>query len=102
MNVTSVKNFKELNGALRVLLTLISIADFGGEIRTSKAELKKAAGVCERTVKEHITTFCRCNMLKWKYSGAAFLNPDFLFKGAPDDRPRAVQAYNAFKSDITA
>lgn len=102
MEITAVKNFNELNGALRVLFTLVSIADYRGEIRTNKTDLRKAAGVCERTVKEHIATLCRCNILKWKYNGSAYLNPDFLFKGAPSDKPTAVRAYAEFKSDISA
>ncbi len=102
MEITAVKNFKELNGALRVLFTLVSITDRRGEIRTNKTELKKATGVCERTVKDHIAVLCRCNILKWKYSGAAFLNPDFLFKGDPQDKQQARADYAAFRSDISA
>lgn len=102
MNITAVKNFKDLNAALRLLFTLVSITDDGGRIRTNKADLSKHTGVCERTVKEHITTLCRCNIIKWKYGGAAFLNPDFLFKGKPEDKAEARKAYEAFKSDITA
>lgn len=102
MEITAVKNFNELNVALRVLFTLVSIADFRGEIRTNKTDLRKAAGVCERTLKEHISTLCRCNIIKWKYNGTAYLNPDFLFKGEPAEKPRAVCAYAEFKSDISA
>lgn len=102
MNITAIKNFGELNGALRVLFTLVSVADFNGEIHTDKTSLRKATGVCERTLRDHLFILCRCNIIKWKYCGAAFLNPDFLFKGEPKDKPRAVEAYDKFKSDISA
>lgn len=102
MEITAIRNFKELNGALRVLFTLISIAGYNGEIRTNKTELRKATGVCERTVKEHIAVLCHCNILKWKYGGSAFLNPDFLFKGEPTAKQQARADYAAFKSDISA
>lgn len=102
MDITAVKNFKDLNAALRLLFTLVSITDTHGRIRTNKADLSKHTGVCERTVKEHISVLCRCNILKWKYGGVAMLNPDFLFKGEPDEKQAARNDYSAFKSDISA
>lgn len=100
MDVTAIKNFKDLNAALKLLFTLVSITGEDGRIRTNKADLAKHTGVCERTVKEHIATLCHCNILKWKYGGAAFLNPDFLFKGKPEAKAEARKAYEAFRSDI--
>ena len=100
IDITAVKNFKELNISVRLLLTLISISSATGEIRTDKGALAKAVGVSKQTVGTHINEFARCNLLKFKYSGVARLNPDFYYSGNPDKKSSAVFEYQLFKSDV--
>ena len=100
MNITAVKNFKELNIGVRLLLTLISISDSEGRIRTNKTDLAKAVNSSRQTVGEYINSFARTNILKFKYSGSARLNPDFYFRGDPLRKPLVISEYQQFKSDV--
>lgn len=100
MNITAVTNFKELNIGVKLLLTLISISDSEGCIRTNKSELAKAVGTSRQTVGEYVNSFARTNILKFKYSGSARLNPEFYYRGDPLRKALAISEYENFKSDV--
>lgn len=100
IDITAVKNFKDLSISVRLLLTLVSISNDAGEIRTNKEDLAKAVGSSRQTVGSHLCEFARCNLIKYKYSGTARLNPDFYFTGRPEKKASAQMEYSLFKSDI--
>ena len=100
INVNTVKNFKELDTGTQILLTLISIASDKGDIRTNKSTLAKYLGKSRETVALHINRYVRTNILKYKYSGLARINPEFYFSGTDAERAEAIRLYHEFKSDV--
>ena len=101
MNITALKNFKTLNLGVKVLLTLFSLADESGRIRTGKEALARYFKVDRRTIGNHINALAHANIIKYKYSGQAFINPRFYYAGAPDRREETIKEYENFKSDVT-
>lgn len=100
MEITAVKNFKELHIGIRLFLILISISDKDGCIRTNKSDLAKAVGSSRQTVALYINSFVKSNILKFKYSGLARINPNFYYSGDPIRKNLVVSEYEAFKSDV--
>lgn len=101
MNITALKNFKTLNLGVKVLLTLFSLADESGRIRTGKEALARYFKVDRRTIGNHINALAHAQVIKYKYSGQAFINPRFYYAGAPDRREETIKEYENFKSDVT-
>ena len=100
MNITALNNFKSLNLGVKVLLTLFSLADENGRIRTSKEALARYFKVDRRTIGNHINALAHAQVIKYKYSGQAFINPRFYYAGAPDRREETIKEYENFKSDV--
>lgn len=100
MNITALNNFKALNLGVKVLLTLFSLADENGRIRTSKEALARYFKVDRRTIGNHINALAHANIIKYKYSGQAFINPRFYYAGTPDRRAGTIEDYDKFKSDV--
>ncbi len=100
MNITALSNFKSLNLGVKVLLTLFSLADENGRIRTNKDALARYFKVDRRTVGNHINALAHANIIKFKYSGQVFINPAFYYVGAPHRRELVVEEYKNFKSDV--
>lgn len=100
MDINALNNFKGLNLGVKVLLTLFSLADENGRIRTNKDALAKYFKVDRRTIGNHINALTAAGVIKYKYSGAAFINPRFYYIGAPDRRDSVIEEYENFKSDV--
>lgn len=100
MDVTALKNFKSLNLGVQILLTLFSLADDKGRIRTNKDALARYFKVDRRTIGNHLNSLVAAGAIKYKYSGNAFINPRFYYAGAPDERAQTISEYDGFKSDV--
>lgn len=100
MNIEAVKDFKKLDVALQVLLIILYSVDECGVVNLSKKDLSSALDICKQTIGRHLSVLAKCNIIKYKYSGAMRLNPDFYHKGGTDALERAKKEYEKFKSDI--
>lgn len=100
MNVTTVKNFAELDFELKLFLTLLSMSDELGGIRTNKSALGAYLHKSRETVGAHINKLAKCNIIKYKYSGLCRINPDFYFAGPKERFEEAKNLYTAFNSDV--
>lgn len=100
MDITALKNFKSLNLGVKILLTLFSLADENGRIRTNKDALARYFKVDRRTIGNHLNALVSAGVIKYKYSGAAFINPRFYYAGAPDRREQTITEYDGFRSDV--
>ncbi len=102
MNVSEIKkNFNKLGIEIRIFFTLVLCADKKGRIKAEKKELQKYLKVSIQTIGKYIRGFVECNMMKYKYSGEAMLNPDFYYTGEEEQRASIREEYKEFKSDIT-
>ena len=100
IDITKIKSFGRLPPALKLLFTLLSIADERGCIRTNKDDLARAINVTRQTVGNHLIALCNSKVIKYKYSGLARLNPDFFRLGNETERANYRKDYDAFVSDI--
>ena len=102
MNVMAInkKAFKELDVGVRILCTLVLCADANGEINLNKSVIANYLKVSRQTVGKHIKSFAEANMLKFKFSGRGWLNPEFLYNGPPEEKNVALNGYQNFKSDV--
>ena len=101
INVNTVRNFSALDTGTQLLLTLFTLADDKGGIRTSKTALATYLKKSRETVGAYINRLARSNIIKFKYSGAARINPEFYYHGAEQDKAEALRLYQEFKSDVT-
>ncbi len=102
MNITEIKkNFNKLGIEIKIFFILVLCADKKGRIKVEKKELQKHLKVSVQTIGKYIRAFVECNMMKYKYSGEAMLNPDFYYTGEDLQRASIREEYKAFKSDIT-
>lgn len=102
MNIHELKNFNTLPLSVRVLLTLISLADEQGKIRTTLPDLVRYLGASRQSVSSHIKNFVNVGALKWRYSGSARLNPLFYYTGNPSELNNVAKEFEQFKSDMKA
>ncbi len=100
MTEKTIKNFKKLNVQTQLLFLLTVCADDKGEVRLNKEELAKYLDVSRQTVGVHLKTFATCNLLKYKYSGIAKLNPEFFYNGTAVNLSSAIEDYSKFTTDI--
>lgn len=100
MDVTALKSFKSLNLGVKVFLTLFLLADETGRIRTSKDAIAKYLGADRRTIGNHINALVSAGAIKYKYSGAAFINPRFYYAGPRDRLDQTIKEYEDFRSDV--
>lgn len=96
------KNFSNLDIGLKVFFTIILCADENGSVRLRQTDISKYLKVSRQTVGKHIRSFVDCDMLKYKYSGEAMLNPSFYYSGSEERRQDILKLYNEFKSDMKA
>lgn len=101
MNINALKvNFSALDTGNQVLFKLILLADEYGNIKTSKTSLALELGKSRECIAQHINKLVAARILKYKYSGAAYLNPEIIFKGSEFQYKHAIELYNCFKSDV--
>ena len=100
MDITVLNLPKCRNLGVKIFITLFSLADEAGRIRTNKDALAKYFKVDRRTIGNHINDLVSSGVMKYKYSGAAFINPRFYYIGAPDRRDSVIEEYENFKSDV--
>ena len=100
MNIEAVNNFKKLDVGLQMLLIITYTAEKSGVVGLSKKDIAEALGICKQTIGKHLSVLAGCNIIKYKYSGAMRLNPDFYYKGEPGALERIKEEYKKFKSDI--
>ena len=100
MDITVLNLPKCRNLGVKIFITLFSLADEAGRIRTNKDALAKYFKVDRRTIGNHINDLVSSGVMKYKYSGAAFINPRFYYIGAPDRRAGTIEEYDKFKSDV--
>lgn len=101
MNVEKIKkNFSKLGVEIKIFFTLVLCADKYGAIKLPKPQLSKYLNVSAQTVGKYLKTFTECEMIKYKFSGKAIINPEFYYVGEPENLPKAIELYNNFKSDV--
>ena len=101
MNVATIKkNFGELGGEMKVFFLFVLCADKNGAVSLEKEKIVKRLGISRQTVGKYINGFVTCGMMKYKYSGKAMFNPDFMYVGPEEERARVKEKYAEFKSDV--
>lgn len=70
-----------------------------GYVRRRKDEIAADLNVSPRTVANYIYTLCALNIIKRKYDGQTFVNPDYYFTGDAEEFNAAKKEYADFKSD---
>lgn len=100
IRVENVKNFDNLHVSVKTLLTLFSVADSEGKIECTAQALAKYLKSTRQTVSTYIKDYVNSDIMKYKYSGSARLNPIFYYNGKPEDFARVCMEYENFKSDI--
>ena len=100
MNITAVKNFKNLDVGTKILFTVLLCAGDMGQAELKKTTIADYLELTPQTVGKHLKIYADCQLLKYKYSGLIRVNPNFYYNGAPELQESAVQEYNSFKSDI--
>ena len=69
-------------------------------VKIQKIELAAVLNVSERTISNWVRALASVGLIKYKYSGAARLNPEFWFVGSQTNYEKALEEYKRFKSDI--
>ena len=101
MNVAAIKkNFSELGGEIKVFLLFVLCADKNGAVTLEKEKIVNRLGISRQTVGKYIKGFVTCGIMKYKYSGKAMFNPDFMYVGPEEERNKLKEKYQAFKSDV--
>ena len=78
----------------------MQVADKHNCLDVSKKELGQVMGKSYRTISDWILRLAKSGAIKYKYSGAARLNPFFYFNGTAADYAIAISEWKNFKSDI--
>lgn len=100
VNVTAIKNFKLLSVGLKVLFVILACATPSCHIEFGKKPIARYLHIASQTVGNHLQTFVQADMLKYKYAGHIFINPDFFYTGDASELEAVKQDYKKFKSDI--
>ncbi|MBQ3492498.1 MAG: hypothetical protein IJA88_00140 [Clostridia bacterium] len=101
MNVSAIKkNFNLLGVEIKIFFTLALCADANGIANVNKDKLSKYIKVSRQTIGKYMRTFAGCNILKYKYSGKTFFNPEFYYTGPEELRAKVQEDYLRFKSDV--
>lgn len=100
INLTSIKNFIELDVSTQLLFIILQSLRSDGTVELGKPALSKYLKVSPQTVGKKLLQYVNANIIKYKYSGRMFVNPDFCYKGTMANRENVAKAYVEFKSDI--
>ena len=95
-------SLSQISRAMTLLNVFMQIADKHNQFNVSKRELRLVMGKSYRTISDWISRLAKAEAIKYKYSGAARLNPFFYFNGAAADYNVAISEWEKFKSDIDA
>ncbi len=99
MDVTVIKDFKNLDISYRTLFMLLACADDKGIIRLNQETFAKGIHTSRQSVGSHLKKLALSNILKYKYSGFIMFNPDVIFFGSEEDKKQARSEYASFVSD---
>lgn len=91
---------RKLRPAIALYNYLTSQADALNVIRKGKEALANVFDVTPQTVGNWLRVLADYNVLKYKYSGIARLNPIFYHFGTDEERETALKEYELFRSDI--
>ena len=89
-----------ISNAMTLLNVFMQICDSHNRLDVSKKELGRVLGKSYRTISDWILRLSKSGAIKYKYSGAARLNPFFYFNGTAADYAIAISEWEKFKSDI--
>lgn len=99
MNVNVIQNGEQLPVGVRLLFFLCAnVNDGDNSALAKKSALAERFKVSRQTVGSYLQKFCASGIMKYKYSGAYMINPDFYYKGKTRDV--AAKKYKSFRSDI--
>lgn len=100
MDVSVVENIKTLDYGTQILFMILLGVGAKGCAKLKKTDIAECLGIAPQTVGRHLETFVNCKMLKYKYSGLIFINPEFYHVGPAEDKEKLKGQYQAFKSDL--
>ncbi len=102
LDLTAIKNYMCLCPGVRALLAILTVAPHSCAVRISKADVAICVGISSTALMSHVRGFARSGVLKYRYSGDIFVNPDFFYTGTGEkEHLNAVREnYLKFKSNI--
>lgn len=100
LNLATLSNVRDLQIQFQILIIILRIASPEGRMRLKTEKFAEYININKSTLKTHIRQFVQSKMIKWKYSGEFFINPEFCYLGNPDDLAKTKEDYAMFRSDL--
>lgn len=99
-NIFNISNMKALQVELNLWLFIQACARMDNTVALGKKDFATSMNVTEQCIGKHLQSLVNAGMIKYKYKGYIFINPDVWYIGPTSDFETIKKEYLILKSDM--